>query len=385
MWRGIANFGFPSRGRDRRGGRCGEGVAAVSATGPGYLPVTTAFGGLGFTDPGEFHLYVFSNKLAGIGSSFAGGPPATVDLHVSVSPSILKGNDVVDVVTNLVFDLSAVRVVDGTTNAHFIATKYMECDEPRLNYDTNMWFLSGVGSPGSTNVRTRRLLGRGGLPLPNVQTCQARDGDAWMFVANRPLHVVGELGYLFYGEEWETLRLYHHGGQAALGLLHPVLDQFSVSGAGARRDKGLVNVNTRDVDVLKSVYRDLPVDYPHGAAGVRLDDASAADAAGVVISNIAVDVITNLSELGDYNWKLEYPDGSDMDKESFVRNAAGLLGYRQNLFEIVLYAQTTKTVPQLPDKSVVSEVRAVAEVWRDPVPLGGPNAYFVHTFKILSQ
>jgi hypothetical protein len=87
--------------------------------------------------------------------------------------------------------------------------------------------------------------------------------------------------------------------------------------------------------------------------------------------------------LGLVDWRTILPPatGSDLDRESLIRNVSGLLHTRQNFFTILLYAQTTKTVADMPDKSVVSGVRAIAEVWRDPVAA----RYFVRTFKILNE
>ena len=73
-------------------------------------------------------------------------------------------------------------------------------------------------------------------------------------------------------------------------------------------------------------------------------------------------------------------------QESFFRNTAGLVNMRQNYFLIILYAQATKTVPMMPDKSVVSGARAIAEVWRDPLANSeGIHPRFVRFYRILNN
>lgn len=379
---GYCELWFPFKVAIRTGYRSIFKAQFTSSSGPQYLPAS--FSSTRYLNGGnEFLVHTFSNNVPGIGSSFA-TLPLTVDLHATVNPVVEKsvGAVVVDVVTNLDLDLSA-EVTTVGTNAYVGGWKCMECIDPRLNYDTNVW-VAGLGSEGNTNARTRRSLGLPGAGVA-ISGWQERDGDTSMFVGNRRMEGAGELGYLFFGQAWETIRLYHHG-RPERGLAHPVLDRFYVFNKDViNREKGLVNVNTRDTNVLAAVFLGLPLDYPHGLATVTLDLPWAQDMAHVVVSNTSVAAITNLSVLGDHNWALEYPAGSDMDKESFLRNSIGLLGYRQNLFTIVLYAQTTKTVLGMTDKSVVSEVRAIAEVWRDPLPVSGPHAYFVRTFKILNN
>jgi hypothetical protein len=44
-----------------------------------------------------------------------------------------------------------------------------------------------------------------------------------------------------------------------------------------------------------------------------------------------------------------------------VRNAAGLFSYRQNLFNVYLFAQSIT-----PGGATGAEARAVATIWRDP-------------------
>jgi hypothetical protein len=59
---------------------------------------------------------------------------------------------------------------------------------------------------------------------------------------------------------------------------------------------------------------------------------------------------------------------------------------RQNYFIILLDVQSTKVVAMMSDRSVAAGIRAVAEVWRDPVKNAeGRNPIVVKSFMILNE
>ena len=131
---------------------------------------------------------------------------------------------------------------------------------------------------------------------------------------------------------------------------------------------------------MQTAFLDMPRrEYMADDAGKVLVDA--ADASRIA-SNIVVNgPYTNLSEVGLIDWATLDAGQDELRAESYVRNSCGLLGLRNNYFAIVLYAQTTKTVPQMADKSIVSGVRGIAEVWRDP----STGRCFVRTFQLLNE
>ena len=90
--------------------------------------------------------------------------------------------------------------------------------------------------------------------------------------------------------------------------------------------------------------------------------------------------MARLSDIGHVtNVFSALPGGlTPFQQESVFRNTAGLFNTRQQYFKILLFAQTAKTVPLLQDKSVLADVRAVAEVWRDPLP----NAEGIHPYVV---
>jgi hypothetical protein len=73
-------------------------------------------------------------------------------------------------------------------------------------------------------------------------------------------------------------------------------------------------------------------------------------------------VFTNLSDIG---YKLTaFPVGTtELQKESYFRNAFNLINLRQNMFTVIIEAQAASggNIPKNPARQ-----RAVAIVWRDP-------------------
>jgi hypothetical protein len=73
------------------------------------------------------------------------------------------------------------------------------------------------------------------------------------------------------------------------------------------------------------------------------------------------------------------------EREAFFRNAVGLFNTRQQYFHVLLFAQTTRIVAQIGEREIAG-VRAVAEVWRDPLPNAeGRHPYVVRSLKILNN
>jgi hypothetical protein len=76
-----------------------------------------------------------------------------------------------------------------------------------------------------------------------------------------------------------------------------------------------------------------------------------------------------------------------MDRESVLRNSMGLFTTRQQLFTIILRADSFSAkygFQDLKHGNVMSTAQAVAQIWRDPMPnADGRHPCFVRLFKIL--
>jgi hypothetical protein len=78
---------------------------------------------------------------------------------------------------------------------------------------------------------------------------------------------------------------------------------------------------------------------------------------------------------------------NEMDRESVLRNSMGLFTTRQQLFTIILRADSFSAkygFQDLKHGNVMSTAQAVAQIWRDPMPnASGRHPCFVRLFKIL--
>lgn len=321
--------------------------------------------------------------------------PLTIgqQMTVTVAAWIKHGEDVVDATTNRPLRKTITLSVSGDEAS---AWYDWECKDPRMNWTGDdplriQWAQprSANNTLGTTNTLALDAFGFGPTPYPE------RDGDMAMFVANRPLRTAGELGYLFYADPrtirdiFQTVRLYSHG-TGPNGIVHPVLSYFNIRQTAGKVFKGLVNLNTRNTNVIGAVYTDMPVNNPHQPVGQSATYISPAEQDATVKEILAYHQTCEffgVGDLGRVDWASIHPGGSDLDRESFVRNAADLFTVRQNIFTILLCAQTTRTVVGFKGESVVGGGMAVAEVWRDPVPSadGKPHSYLLRTFKIVSE
>jgi len=252
----------------------------------------------------------------------------------------------------------------------------MECTDPRFNWNTAQWVARpDTNTLGTINVGAAKWL-----------TARDTDGYGGMYVANRSLGSVSELTYLLRGQSsntteyyWNTIRLFDWlSPNKTFHSADRVLDYFMV-GTNTLM-KGFVNPNSGATNVLTAVFKDMPINsYPDESPVTLLTSAQAETLAAFwadTNQNPWRCNFANLSDIGHATNVFGYlPVGlTPFQKESFFRNTAGLFNTRQQYFKILLFAQAAKVVPLMPDKSVLSDMRAIAEVWRDPLP----NAEGIH-------
>jgi hypothetical protein len=257
-----------------------------------------------------------------------------------------------------------------------------ECLDPRRNHDpsVNSWPVTTTDTIGDLNAVTAQY-------FTNNPAC---DGDFWMYVKDAPFESVGELGAIYFDRPWETVRLYDH--DVAGGELHRVLDTFTMAADTNTPFRGRVNLNTEVTQALESVYWDMPLrEYTNTPL------FAAADVAGVV-DLIMNSGFTNRSDMGRIDWAnvfnwaalrsalagLDPAEITELDREAIIRNSCELMGVRQNLFAILLAAQTALTPEEY--GPIRAEQQALAIVWRDPYPdASGRHPCFVRWFTWLGQ
>lgn len=280
---------------------------------------------------------------------------AQYTLDVELDMQVKDGDDVViDQVSGLVMTFEVTPSVGPAIEKDLD----MQCNDPRLNHLAGSW---STNSPTLTAPRDN-------VPMLNYFTNSIADGDKWMYSADSPVRSPGELGYIFIGKPWETIRLYDRGDG-----FHRVFDYFycSETGTVSNARHGLVNPNSDMPEALAAVFNKMPMDeYPGGpsdpAGGVAW--INALGLANELFFDSSVFSFDSLSDLGESNIAArirgELPasaNDSELRREAFYRNCGNLLNPRQNLFVILLRGFSAGS-----DVKWVAEQRAMAVVWRDP-------------------
>jgi len=300
----------------------------------------------------------------------------TNKFHVNVT--ISYQSKVVDIVSNIPdISVSMNTTFSGPPNNIYTSRGIasMECLDPRMNYDATKWLSSSASSMGAVNGRTTNQWAN---PL-----LARKDRDSLMYVRNGPIQTAGELGYLFLGQEWETVRLVPNGSGPLMGKMHPVLDYFTASQPTNGVYKGIVNVNSKNRDVMTSLIKNMPTGTPTNSP---LSDDDVNSLVDYMIARSTTNEFAALSELGTVPFTNYYPAAATnwLDREAFARNLSGLVGVQQRYYLILLYAEATKIAPD-GKVSVVVSSKGIAEVWQDPLPLGGPNRTMVRMLQILDE
>lgn len=269
----------------------------------------------------------------------------------------------------------------------------MQCRDPRVNWNG--------GNPTQWRTNAPPALRESLMNLPNdnpymtMSMTPINDGDLKFYVANRPLLVPGELGYLFMDDMYplQTLRLFMHLNNPL--TIHPVLDTFVVADDPTKNCwKGRINIQTPYTNVLAAVFTNMVLDYPHGPGVVPISNLTAVVNAILATNRSAT--FRNLSDLGRINWKTILGGLSEADCEGVLRNASGLLSTRQQLFLILIQVEATRAVWHTGSAAsgggstyyrVLGGSRAVALLWRDPYPdpVSGKNHWMVRDFKIVER
>jgi len=300
----------------------------------------------------------------------------TVQLAVKIGAKVLRNADIVDsvpypygsanyfAITGLVMTLPT--TLSGGVNGY-------ECVDPRFNWDTKssggQWIpYVPVQNPNGTIKNPNWITGK---LFPNIYQ--------GMYVAGASLQNVGELSYLLRGakpsDKWSSIRIYTNIS------VDRVLDNFVIQTSSNRH--GLVNVNSRSADVLGTVFSGIKKEAYPGAGGAVVTPAQEVSLAAALMNQN----LTPISRMSDYATNTSLMGIIDpgetltpFQAQSVIRESAGLLHFRQNYFTVLLYAQPSKSVNN------TSGLRAVAEVWRDPlVNSQGTHSRFVRSFKILSN
>ena len=322
-------------------------------------------------------------------------------LQVDVKAQIQQGGTVVDSVP-WPWSEPGVRLtckdasVDVTPLAIVGAGK--ECMDPRFNWDadnSSMW-IKQVGTLGSTlgsvNDSTKML-----LAYAKGNPSLGYDHDTAMYVADRGYLVsLGELGYLPRGrlapqDFWKTVRLFDHvpGAPGPASRMDKVLYYFTLEKDEYR--KGLVNINTSYADVLRAVFTDTAIGYPENVN--RLTPAQVTSiVAAIRAKSQSPNQFMNMSDIGALDWRGLLPTLRDVERESIIAHSYQMMGTRQNLFAILIASGPfSRGLGRVADRRRSGDwlgyQRALAYIWRDPVPQGENQScpYHICSFRWLTE
>ncbi len=318
------------------------------------------------------------------------GDTTTVQLRVWLGAQVLQGGVPVDSapypynkINYFAFTNPPIimKSLSGSTSITAVA-QGDECVDPRFNWSTTskQWkAYTAAGSLNDINSETKKYI----AAYPDYA-----EQDQRMYVANGPLKTASELSYLVRGttslDKWSTIKLCDDGRWFPIDK---VLDNFNVGSNTLVR--GRLNPNTRDAEAMAAVFKGMPVnEYPDGP-GI----------CPPLTSDQAFDLATNLTAMsGSFDTLSSWGKATNLfgitplagktflQQESIFRNTCGLVHPGQNYFMILLFAETTKNVPMMPDKGVLSHVRALAEVWRNPyADASGHHQTIVRLMRVMDE
>lgn len=342
--------------------RLTNSVAIPSASGNRYVKIN------------DFLIYVTNNVIL----------PVDVSIAVTGRMWVTWVDDkMVDLTTNISLNMTCPAPI--TIGTFYGVSGGKQCRDPRVNWNAG-------GSQWRSHMSPAFPISFGSdNPYMSLVMTPIMDGDVNFYVADRPLQVPGELGYLFMDEMYsrETLRLFMHNNNP--NTIHPVLNTFVTGTDPAFSWKGKVNPQTSYPDVLAAVFTNMALDYPHGPGVVPIPTNNFTAVVNALLATNRASTFSDLADLGRVDWKLVLSNGlSEADCEGLIRNSSGLFSTRQHLFLILIHAEITRSVWHTGGTTydeALSGERAVALLWRDPFPdpVSGKNRWMVRDFRVVDK
>ncbi|AKJ64741.1 hypothetical protein [Kiritimatiella glycovorans] len=268
--------------------------------------------------------------------------PARVDLDRIVTR---MGGDMVDVVSNLT----------GRISMEQGEAKTVAVRDPRINFagtDTNQWESVSTNSIGRPN----------------------HDDVDFMYVADRPLRNVAELGYLSHGIPRRTIRLY--GPQ-----LCPVTDYFVASSRPP--EQGLIPINTENRNALITAFLGAPVygqiyhafgDDWKNRREHKVSESEAAQLADFFTNLTRTAAFTNSLDWarneGFFN-EIGYEFETEEAREAFVGMIQTLIGTRNAVYTCLIKVQAIDDLDRSGSyteggDTILGEKNVAAVIWLDP-------------------
>ncbi len=267
-------------------------------------------------------------------------------------------------------------------------------NDPRLNHEQASW-----DTPAATWLAF------------NTPTAGAATNEGVnMYVRNSTnIESVAELGFIPTGQPWTTVDLFSRAGAHLLAGFRTGATNAAaqyVSGFCVYTN-GPINPNTLNPEVLAAAFQDTPVERFPGDTALpmprRVDQSLASRLGQRIVTYSENETYWGTNDFvgpadwatvpslvpSDPLWANLAVNNNNNCKESVIRNSYRLFNPNQNLFTIVVVAQSindqgTKGAWDSDVDVITGEKRAVAIVWRDPFPnANNRHEMFVKMFRWL--
>ena len=312
------------------------------------------------TRPEETFVFTTTNEAHGVGTTtvltnLAFGTPT----EFTVVTSEVFIADLSVPVTNdfsLHWQASSDATVDliYTGTAALAADYYIEIGDPRLPPNsTNIMGIpncvsSTTGTIGRINSNCRPWLADGGQGLP-------------IFIPDRPMRNIGEIGYILSGEPWQSLDLTDTN-------IATLVNRFTAEPNAPRSRTGLISAGATNANVLDTLFDGIRIGVTNTGSTCRTLTPDEVQGLHRCLDSTVFDIQTR-------GWLLHYIGrsafytntflatntlvGTDT-REDALRGIVELVSSRHQLFLVVAAAQAVS-----PRGARLAEQRAMALVWRD--------------------
>jgi hypothetical protein len=267
---------------------------------------------------------------------------------------ILDGTPAVIKTTDDRLTFGEEHVLKGIPDDEFDELIDQEVSDPRLNYLPDQWTKSANKTEDAINAATTvpdADVGYG-MFVKGYQDKQIfTDVPGLEHPAN--LESLGELGFLFTGLPWQTIKLTGDDSKRAK-IYENLFFEGDLTGSG------YANINTEYKDVLKAALNDLPVLTDAGIQ--KLDDPATLDKLVDTLADLTDDGGISPTNLFDSSTQtaiftaLNVQNSSDIEKEAFYISGYPAFNSRQQLFAIISKGYVNNSAQY-----------CIAIVWRDPV------------------
>lgn len=312
----------------------------------------------------------------------------------------LGGNTVDKMAPGVDCSVNSMQLAQGDKSGSFS----MEVMDPRWNHQQSQWQRPDANDEGTWQELNSVLDNRSGDQV---------DDGLLMYCRNGPLESPADIGFFPADKPWKTLDLMTETGAEMLALTTCDTNIYETvkNGDKAFYTNGTFNINSRNTNAVASVFYMMNCMAVPGTETDKLSSWSDPKRGEYQDNWVPEDIARGLAEkIAEYtklnpcmagtDWVKaqqvrSYLKAQQLDKhqrEAFIRNTWGCFGVADNLFTVLLIAQSIKEGPDRvgqwdSEDMITGERRGVALVWRDPFKTGNNlhHEMMVRMFRFLND